>query len=126
MEGTPPRGVVASLRTFQGTSGTAVVRSQRYRVEHGIKRQVFPGGFRLPFGLDADGEVELARIFHSEEDAEQSSPLTLLDIPFDATSAKALPEGSVVSLPIRTRLATDVNGSFLSKGIHHSSNLLPA
>ena len=76
----------------------------------------------IPFKLDAGAEVEFAQLLHPSQ---RTSPtrFTLLDLPSDAASARDLPVGTVITIPIQTGVSVDVTGQFLANSLGFTREL---
>ena len=81
----------------------------------------------LPFKLTADAEVSFSRLFDDQEAADQAPLLTPLNLPFSLDRALALPQGTVVQVPVEAQMSLNLNGQHLSRSwgyIHELSQML--
>lgn len=95
--------------------GDSVVRVQRFKLNQNfVPLRLVSSSVQsiLPFRIHAGAEVEFVRVFDSQSAANTATSFSLLDFPHDAESALALPVGTVVTVPVQTKLSVDVGGQF--------------
>ena len=119
----------------EGLKGTFQVRRLVSRGERGVLRQdrfIARGAVEakklaqdlslgaraqslLPFNLKAGAEVSFSRMFDHEDQATRAPLLTPLHLPFDRARALALPEGTVVQIPVEAQVSLNLSGQHLSR-----------
>lgn len=98
--------------------GSGAVRVQRFKLNQDFVPLRLLGDSVdaiLPFKLRAGAEVEFARAFDSESAAHSAPTFSLLDLPHNATSALALPIGTIVTIPVEANVSVDIGGQFFSQ-----------
>ena len=107
--------------TAQGESG--VLRTDRYVANGDIEAKKLLEGLTgsmknsalLPFKMTAGAEVTFTRLFEDQETADQAPLLTPFNLPFNRQNALALPEGTVVQVPVEAQMSLNLNGQHLSR-----------
>lgn len=80
-------------------------------------------GLQFPLQLSAQGEVIIVTTHKDLSTARLAGSLNPKDWPLNAKKALALPSYTYVALPVKAAIATETNGSFLSKAWSISQKL---
>ena len=99
-------------------TGSGTLRVDRWSLDAGLGpgRGVLEGRpVVVPVRLSGSGTVEVARLFADADEATRAALPGLDALPFDAARARALPEGTVVTVPVEARFAVNADGALLRR-----------